>query len=240
MKNFCTLLAALLAFSATAVAKHSEESDDDILENTVDLQWSVCDSGSKTVLAKIDPDDLKEKETTNITYYDTATGRNLQLGLTVRLKASSSENEIAVKVRFNKKTTVPGANCSWDRYGESVNFTCELSVEAERGSAPWSGKLLNFVRSRYPTMDFSELQAFGPYENRKWRFHYKGFKVNFDKVDAGGSAGKLMEFSLKAPESRADELYGSFTAFLEKKGVVLCRRQESKTARLFQALGIAN
>ncbi|MGZ3703541.1 MAG: hypothetical protein ACXVCG_15385 [Bdellovibrionota bacterium] len=217
----------------------------------IDLQWSVCDASPEAVLAKIGQEDAtvepsfgrsdssaspnKEKDG-RITYFDNSRPAFLQDGVTFRIKGEEGAEESSVKIRFTSERDVPEASCEWDRYGKEERYTCEVTGDV-KNSVIWTKAQEDFLGARYRDSDLSKLKPFGPYDNRKWKFKKGDNKVAFDTLDTR-EAGHLMEFSVKVAYADRDEVYKDFSHWLEKHEVILCEKQESKTARLFRALGL--
>ena len=205
-------------------------------ESTVDLQWSICDVSPEIVLEKLEQTDAKQK-INGITYYDTASPQYLQDGVTFRIKEKKEGEISSVKIRFAQEIEIPEADCEWDRYGSQIKYTCEVTAPLSDSSSLWSQEQKDFLVRYYHRPNFRALKAYGPYENRKWKLEHKGNKISFDSVDTP-EAGPIMELSLKVPYSEKDEMIAKLQHWLEKRDVVLCARQESKTHRLFLAMGI--
>ncbi|MGZ3695018.1 MAG: hypothetical protein ACXWQO_12760 [Bdellovibrionota bacterium] len=220
-----TLALALFLFLVPVLFAHAEE--------TVDLQWSVCDATPEKVLKKIDEADAKEK-CERISYYDTEYPELALAGVSVRYKKEKGES--SVKVRFSQKTKVPDADCEWDRYGRKEQYSCEVTNEPDSSREPWSEEQEEFLGRYYRKADTSALVAYGPFTDRKWKFDHEENKVSFDSVDTG--YGHLMEFSVKVPRSEANATAREFTAWLKENEISLCEIQEGKTLRLFRAMGI--
>jgi hypothetical protein len=203
--------------------------------NKIDLQWSICDASPEAVLAKLDSADAEESDS-SVTYYDEAPPSFIQDGVTFRIKGEGAKRETSVKIRFEGEREIPEATCEWDRYGSQNRYTCE--VAGDPGEAKiWSAAQLDFLSARYRNASVDGLKAFGPYPNRKWKLKHKDFKVTFDTVDTR-EAGHLMEMSMKVDYAARDASYEMGSHWLAKNGVSLCGTQESKTARLFRALGL--
>ena len=205
-------------------------------DSKIDLQFSICDSSPEAVLQKLDQAKAKTKESP-ITYYDSPLPQYLQDGVSLRTKTKKNANISSVKIRFDREVQIPEANCEWDLYGTQEKYTCEVTASVHHPKHPWSKEQKLFLSRYYQESDLSSLQAFGPYRDRKWKLEHKGEKISFDSVDTD-EAGPIMEISQKVPYSQKEETYAKFQHWLRKHGVVLCDRQEPKTARLFRALWI--
>lgn len=201
----------------------------------IDLQWSVCDASPEAVLAKLGQSGADETDG-SVTYFDNAVPTFLADGVTFRTKGKEESQESSVKIRFDAARDVPEAACEWDRYGNEDRYTCEVTG-TPAGSQLWSTAQLDFLSARYRDSNLGGLKSFGPYVNRKWKFKQKGVKVAFDTVDTR-EAGHIMEVSVKVDYADRDQYYESVSRWLDGSGVALCSRQESKTARLFRAMGL--
>ncbi|KAB8230379.1 uncharacterized protein BDW43DRAFT_285848 [Aspergillus alliaceus] len=227
MKLFFFIYYAL-AFLATPFAAAKKK---------VNVQWAICDSSPQEVLRKLGmgtPDPYKQNP---ITYYDTEPPTYISNGIMFRKKTSKGQKISTVKVRFHEKPSeVPDwAECVWDRYGENATFTCEKRCPLpEDGSSIWCNEQIKLAE-RYQCINWTELTAFGPYDNAKWKIRIEGHKAKFDDVAAGPL--HLMEVEAKVPPKKEQKAYEAITRHLTSRGVVLCDRQEGKTQRLFRALG---
>ncbi|KAE8382470.1 hypothetical protein BDV26DRAFT_253530 [Aspergillus bertholletiae] len=201
------------------------------------LQWAICDADPAAVLHKLGLGARNPYKENPITYYDTNPPVYLSDGLMFRTKISKGENISTVKIRFPHETSnVPGsAKCVWDRYGETLTYTCEQRCPLHP-STIWCNQQIQFAE-HYENVNWEELTAFGPYQNAKWKVRIEGYKAKFDDVSAGPL--HLMEVEAKVPRSKADKAYEAVTRHLKRHGIVLCDPQEGKTARLFRAMGYA-
>ena len=206
-------------------------------DQTVNLQWSICDSSPEAVLQKMGASDTSKSKTEVITYYDTQPPVFDSQGISFRTKGTNQDS--VVKVRFDQEpaNTPAGADCLWERYGNQEKYVCEIDQDLPGNqSSPWSADQLNFV-DQYKRVDPATLIAFGPYDNPKWKVKLgSGLKGTFDTVETPGQ--HLMELEIKLDKSEDDSTYDQVTSVLNSAGVILCPVQEGKTTRLFKAMGL--
>lgn len=234
------------------------------VQETIDLQWSLCDSSNHTVLSKLNASEILPYKANNITYYDTNPPIYNDKGLAFRTKVHHNISISMIKARFADETSnVPTtANCVWDRYGDTTFFTCSMasnltspspsaSPSSSTSTFPsrlpppspqkgiWSPSQISFA-TRYHAINWTALVPYGPYLDPKWKLQIAGYNATFDDVMAWTPDGRelhLMEIEVKANMSDGKVVYDAVTRELERRGVVLCSPvQRSKTSRLFRAL----
>lgn len=220
-------------FAAVAVLNSCPAMADD----TVNLQWSICDSSPQVVLQKFGSSKTSSDKEEVITYYDTNPPTFDPRGIAFRTK--SSDQSSLIKIHFDQvPSNVPAsANCLWERYGNQEKYVCEIDNDLS-GSSPWSADQLSFV-GQYQAVNTSALVAFGPYNNPKWKIKFGGgLKGTFDTVEA--QQQHIMELEIKTDKADDDDTYDQVTAILNQAGIVLCPVQEGKTTRLFKAMGLSH
>jgi hypothetical protein len=220
--SFFAFVGFFLAFSAQA-------------EERIDLQWSVCESDSRLVAARLGVEG--EPKEGSITYFDSLPVSYIDKGLTFRIRGWKAESslESSVKMRFpNYVADAPG-ECEWDRYGAQETYTCEVAAGEISPEDPWVPSLRQYAESFSP-IAWKELHTFGPYTSLTWRTRIGDYKVQFDTVILPGGLSPASEISVKVPYSRKDEVYDQLTAEFRAREVKLCDRQESKTMKLFRLL----
>ncbi|HEY8278198.1 MAG TPA: hypothetical protein VIH99_01155 [Bdellovibrionota bacterium] len=205
-------------------------------EKNIDLQWSVCSRDAYAVASALGAD--SSPKSGSITYYDSASPRFIDLGTTFRVKEQDGLLESSVKIRSRNKDGMSGdgAECEWDRYGDDESYTCEVSAEGVTGSLPWTGAQTKFM-AKHGFTDWADLRAFGSYRSLGWKIKFKGYKVKFDSVTLPGVPDPIMEISIKVPRSEGDEVYREISSELRQRNVEFCPNQESRTMRIFRALG---
>jgi hypothetical protein len=206
----------------------------------VSLQWSICDSNPQIVLQKLGKDSGDPDKLDPITYYDTNPPVYTPQGLMFRTKTRAGQEISLVKIRFASNVFSQlrwRLACLWDRYGDKTTYVCKVQSPVN-GTRIWSDEQVRFAENFWGKIVWDELVAFGPYPNPKWKWlKIKGYKAAFDDVAARSL--HLMELEVKVPKSKSDVAYQIITEYLRKCGVVLCDHQESKTMRLFRAMGYA-
>lgn len=208
------------------------------VKNKVSLQWAICDDDPQVVLEKLgevvgEPDKLDP-----ISYYDTNPPFYTPRGLMFRTKVRGGRDISMIKVRVGKETSnLPRSGiCLWDRYGDLVGFACKMQSPINNKTSIWSDDQVHFAHHFWSSIDWDELVEFGPYPNPKWKqLKIRGYKSVLD--DVAVPSHHLMELEVKVPKHRGEVAYQTITEYLRNAGVVLCGQQESKTIRLFRAMG---
>ncbi|KAJ4232371.1 hypothetical protein NW757_013832 [Fusarium falciforme] len=206
-------------------------------DEEVHLQWSICACDARTVLQKLGEDVRDPYKSNPIFYFDTLPPTHAQHGVMFRTKVNKGEPFSLIKVRFNEKPsyTPDAASCVWDRYGSSVYYTCgERESLLGTRSKIWSANQVRFAE-QYDDIDWDGLVPFGPFPDGKWKLRILGYKAKLDDVVAGTL--HLMEIEIGLPKAESEDVFQSITEYLVARGVVLCDPQESKTLRLFHAMG---
>lgn len=220
------------------------------------LQWAICDTDPQTVLQKLGEDGTREPyKKTPITYYDTNPPSYIWDGLMFRTKTRRGEELSAVKAHFDPResdtpelffrTKGAGINktmpdtperflCVWDRYGNDVSFACQIQSLLAGRKELWTDEQVRFAE-RCQRVIWGDLVGFGPNPNPKWRLNVIGHRAVLDDVPAGSF--HLMELEVKVFKHEGDEVYENISTYLRERGIVLCHKQESKTIRLFRAMG---
>lgn len=214
-------------------------------DDTIDIQWAICDEDAETVLQKLGEDGKEPYKAYNITYYDTSPPIYTALGLGFRMKVKKHGRQAyrvsMIKARFDEESeNVPlEADCVWDQYGQSTYFTCGMPCPLDDETEDiWSNSQIAFAE-RYQEMDWASLVPYGPFLNPKWKLHIQGYKAVFDDVMAeiAGSPLHLMEVEVEAESSIGDEVHEKIDKYLRGRGVKICEPlQLPKTLRLFAAL----
>jgi hypothetical protein len=204
-------------------------------EESIHLQWSLCDSDPDVVLEKLGKGGLQPYKVNPVTYYDSELPSHTEDGIMFRTKTKKHHNISAVKVRFPGETNQAsdGVNCVWDRYGNQTYFTCEMDSPFEV-KKPWSNSQVEYVH-KYRQVAWDDLTPFGPYWNPKWKLMLNGYRAVFDTVEA--QPHHMMEIEVKVPQAIGNEAYWSITGQLQSLGVTLCEHQEARTLRLFRLMG---
>jgi hypothetical protein len=203
-------------------------------KDAISLEWSICDDPAHELTALGEPGVPGKNQVIN--YYDTARPVYAQQGIFFRAKAAGGETDSEVKVRLAQVTPVPqGVDCTWERYGAQVTYTCGLESPVQAQASMWAQDQIGFV-DQFVRVDWPVLVAFGPYQNPKWAVNVNGQSGVLDTVDV--QSLHLMELEIKVPSNDGQTVYAAVTALLQERGVLLCAIQESKTLRLFRALGL--
>ena len=228
-------LSALLPCILFLAARFAEAKKD------ISLQWAICEPNPQEALQKLGLGSTTPPYKENpITYYDESPPVYLSEGLMFRTKTNKGQPLSTVKTRFPDKTkNVPDfVECTWDRYGDDITYTCEKRCPLDPAlHSVWCDEQVEFAE-RYEDVDWSELTAYGPFSNAKWKLRLEGHKAKFDDVAAGSL--HLMEIEVKTRKSHSKKVYKSITRSLEDRGIVLCDPQEGKTMRLFREMGYLN
>ncbi|KUL85296.1 hypothetical protein ZTR_07933 [Talaromyces verruculosus] len=207
------------------------------IKDKVNLQWAICDKNPQIVLEKLGKAAAEPDKVDPISYYDTKPPVYTAQGLMFRAKVRAGQNISVVKVSVTEVSDVPiSAICLWDRYGDAVAFVCKMQSPINNATSIWSGEQVHFAEHFWGNIDWDELVEFGPYQNPKWKqLRIHGYKAVFD--DVAVPPHHLMEIEVKVPRRRSKDAYQIITKYLENAGLVLCERQESRTIRIFRALG---
>lgn len=207
-------------------------------KDQVSLQWAICDASPHAVLRKLgvvphNPDKLDP-----ITFYDTLPPAYTPRGLMLRTKTRAGREISVVKVRFptpESQTRHVSNVCRWDRYGNETVFVCRQQDTVRRDHI-WSKKQREFAEEHQRPILWEKLVGYGPFLNPKWKtLHLADRKAVLDSVIVGSM--QIMELEVKVHRAEEDAVYNAITEQLDKSGIVLCERQESKTMRLFRAMG---
>lgn len=207
-------------------------------KDQVSLQWSICDASPHAVLKKLgvvphNPDKLDP-----ITYYDTFPPVYTPRGLMLRTKTRGGREISVVKVRFTtpeSRTRHTSNVCRWDRYGNETAFVCKQQDYVGPNHI-WSDKQRQLAEEHQRPILWEKLVGYGPYLNPKWKTLRVGDRdAVLDSVIVGSM--HLMELEVKVHSAEEETAYNAITEHLRERGIVLCTRQESKTMRLFRAMG---
>lgn len=155
-----------------------------------------------------------------------------------RTKTRGGREISVVKVRL----TMPESRmrhlsniCRWDRYGNETAFVCMRQDYVEQHRI-WSKKQRELAEEHQRPILWEKLVGYGPYPNPKWKTLRLGDRdAVLDSVIVGSM--QLMELEVKVHSAEEDKAYSAITEHLRERGIVLCKRQESKTMRLFRAMG---
>jgi hypothetical protein len=201
------------------------------------LEWSICDSSPESVLQKLAVSDADPSKSVEATYYDSNPPTYVQQGIEFRTKLKKNENESLVKIRLpgGPASATAGDDCQWERYGSNEVYACQAQSDADQGETPWSPDQTAFA-SRYASVNWNSLVAFGPYANPKWLVNIAGQNGVFDSVET--PVAHLMELEIQIPQTSEDVVYSSVTDALNQAGVELCVVQEGNTFRLFKGMGL--
>jgi hypothetical protein len=225
------------------------------------LQWSICDADPQTVLQKLGEDGTREPYKKNpVTYYDTDPPSYSWDGLMFCTKTRRGQELSAVKVCLEPRTSdapedlfrneeAPPVEghfngtaldsherflCVWDRYGNDSSFACQIQSLLAGRTELWTDEQIRFAE-RCQSVIWEDLIGFGPNPNPKWRLNILGHKAVFDDVQVGPF--HLMELEVKIIKYKGDEVYEAVSRYLRERGILLCHKQESRTIKLFQAMG---
>ncbi|RDW76907.1 uncharacterized protein DSM5745_06899 [Aspergillus mulundensis] len=231
MKPFHLVMLLYLLVPSSCLPKRKDQAS---------LQWSICDTDPEAVLAKLghvarDPDKLDP-----ITYYDAYPPRYTPNGLMFRTKVRGGQEISVVKVQLateEGKPRVPdhAELCRWDHYGDDITFVCKRQAPVN-GTHLWSAEQRQFAEEIQNDVAWENLVGYGLYSNPKWKkLRIEGYEAVLDDVTV--QSLHLMELEVKVHRAEEDRVYQSITDHLSARGVVLCARQESKTMRLFRAMG---
>lgn len=223
------LILLALAFGPVTPIAHAEDQ--------IDLQWSICEIRAESTARKLDVTVSDGPKSGAITYFDSLPVRYLDRGVTLRVKEKKNTSESSVKVRFPDNRPVSDADCEWDRYGSQETYTCEATGSDVSHKHPWTDEQEKFA-DRHGRVEWNDLHAFGPYDTLSWKLQIAGRTAHFDTVIVNDNAAPISELSVKVPLSEGDTVYAAVASELRRRGVTLCDRQESKTIRLFRALGL--
>lgn len=206
-------------------------------EDEVDIQWSICDGTPQQILKQLSHESGVPDKINQMTYFDSLPVTFAQKGISLRTKGQPGAIESSIKIRFIGPMS-PGieGECSWDRYGVDLNYTCVVSSRIQFGQKEiWSYEQQRFVE-KFQHVDWDLLKSYGPFQNPKWKVTVSGYKAIFDSVETGPL--HLMELSVKVKKSNEKSAFDAISTFLAGKGVGLCKIQEGKTLRHFRSLGI--
>ncbi|RGP59483.1 hypothetical protein FLONG3_11177 [Fusarium longipes] len=207
-------------------------------DESIHLQWSLCDRDADAVLEKLGEEVRAPYKRNPITYFDTMPPTHAQQGVMFRTKVNKGDPYSVIKVRFDEKPAhLPlGADCVWDRYGDHIPYTCgSRYLLSDKTKGIWSKDQIRFAE-KYDDIDWDGLVPYGPFLDGKWKLRILGHKAKLDDVVAGKM--HLMEIELSTPRIGSEEVYEMVTAYLEKHGVLLCDPQQPKTLRLFRDQGL--
>lgn len=207
-------------------------------KDQVSLQWAICDASPYAVLTKLGVAPHRPDKLDPITYYDTFPPAYTPRGLMLRTKTRAGREISVVKVRFptpESHTSHHSNVCRWDRYGNETVFVCRRQSSIGRDHI-WSKEQRELAEEHQRPIHWDKLVGYGPYPNPKWKaLHLADRELVLDSVIVGSM--HVMELEVKVHRAEEDTVYNAITEKLDKSGVVLCERQESKTMRLFRAMG---
>lgn len=208
------------------------------IKDQASLQWSICDEIPRTLLAKLGTVARAPDKLDPITYYDTYPPLYTPKGLMFRTKIRGGREISVVKVQLaTQKSHVRhyAKLCRWDRYGNDTTFVCMRKAPLN-GTHLWSAKQRQLAEEFQSDITWEKLVGYGPHLNPKWKeLQIEGYEAVLD--DVAVQSLHLMELEVKIHRAEEDRVYQTITDHLSARGVVLCARQESKTMRLFRAMG---
>ncbi|KAL4912348.1 hypothetical protein BDW62DRAFT_215089 [Aspergillus aurantiobrunneus] len=209
------------------------------IKDQVSLQWAICDSDPHAVLAKMGAQVRSPDKLDPITYYDTSPPVYTPQGLMLRSKVRGGREISVVKVQLATSESNTGLHakvCRWDRYGNKTTFVCKRQAPMNPRHL-WSTKQRQLAEDSQSDVAWDKLVSYGPYPNPKWKsLHVEGYDGVLD--DVAVQSLHIMELEVKVHRAEEESAYQAITGHLSARGVVLCDRQESKTMRLFRAMGV--